>query len=166
MLKNEEEMKEFAEFVANSFLNNPKNSKGKISKKFQEKVSEGATIIALYGDLGSGKTTFTKYFISAFGIKQIVTSPTFVIEKIYKIPPLSQKPLGGPATKFRHIIHIDAYRLESGKDMEDLGWKEISENPENIILIEWPEKIADILPKDIKKIEFKFVDEDKREVVF
>ena len=108
--------------------------------------------------MGSGKTTFTKGFVSAFGVKQNVTSPTFVIEKIYKLP----KSLG----KFKHIIHIDAYRLSGGEEMIELGWKEIIENPENIILVEWPEKIADILPKNIKKIEFTFVDENQRIVKY
>ena len=140
-IKNLEEMKKFAISVAN---------KTKIGKK--------ATIFCLYGDLGSGKTTFTKGFVSAFGVKQNVTSPTFVIEKIYKLPKL----LG----KFKHIIHIDAYRLSGGEEMIELGWKEIIENPENIILVEWPEKIADILPKNIKKIEFTFVDENQRIVKY
>lgn len=124
-----------------------------ISIANKTKIGKKATIFCLYGDLGSGKTTFTKGFVSAFGVKQNVTSPTFVIEKIYKLP----KP-----TNFQHIIHIDAYRLNSGEEMIELGWNEIIENPENIILIEWPEKIVDILPKNIKKIEFTFVDEDKR----
>ncbi len=146
-IKNLEEMEVFARGVAEGILNGG--------------VLEKATIIALYGDLGSGKTTFTKSFISAFGVKQTVTSPTFVIEKVYK--------LGGRASKlggFKHIIHIDAYRLSSGEEMKELGWEEISNDPKNIILIEWPEKIGDILPKNVNKINFKFIDENKREVHF
>jgi len=139
VLKNLEEMEKFAKSIAD------KSSKAKALKK--------ALIFGLYGDLGSGKTTFTKSFIEAFGVKQTVTSPTFVIEKIYKLP---------KEQKFRHIIHIDAYRLGGGEEMIELGWNEIIQNPKNIILIEWPEKIADILPKDLKKIKFEFVDEDKR----
>ncbi|MDD2935240.1 MAG: tRNA (adenosine(37)-N6)-threonylcarbamoyltransferase complex ATPase subunit type 1 TsaE [Candidatus Pacebacteria bacterium] len=141
-IKNLEEMRKFAISVAN---------KTKVGKK--------AVIFGLYGDLGSGKTTFTKGFVESFGVKQNVTSPTFVIEKIYKLP---NKPLGRPTSKFKHIIHIDAYRLSGGEEMLELGWNEIIENLENIILIEWPEKINDILPKNIKKIEFTFVDENKR----
>ena len=126
---------------------------------FAKKIAQGikkekkAVVFGLYGDLGSGKTTFTKGFVSAFGVKQNVTSPTFVIEKIYKL---------SKANNFKHIIHIDAYRLNGGEEMIELGWNEIIENSENIILIEWPNNISDILPKKIKKIEFTFVDENKR----
>jgi len=152
ILENLKEMEEFAESVANKICRSP--------------VSVRATVLGLYGDLGSGKTTFTKSFISAFGVKQTVTSPTFVIEKIYKLP----KQKVGNATpnknRFKNIIHIDAYRLGSGEEMKDLDWDKISNDLQNIILIEWPEKISDILPKDMKKIEFKFINEDKREVGF
>ena len=130
-------------------------------KIFSTKDNKKALVIILKGDLGSGKTTFTRFFIKNFGIRQYITSPTFVIEKIYKIPNFKIN-----KNHFKKIIHIDAYRLEGGNDMKDLGWDKIVNNPENIILIEWPEKIVDILPKDAKKIEFKFVDEDKREVIY
>ncbi len=150
ILKNLEEMEKFAESIANEII------KGKAFDK--------AVVVGLYGDLGSGKTTFTKSFISAFGVKQTVTSPTFVIEKIYKLPKVNNLPASRQG--FRHIIHIDAYRLNSGEEMKDLGWEKISSDPKNIILIEWPEKIIDILPEDTKKIYFKFVDESTREVSF
>ena len=116
----------------------------------------GATLVALYGDLGSGKTTFTQTIAKILGVTETVTSPTFVIEKIYK---LSHQ-------HFSHMIHIDAYRLESGKEMLSLGWQEIISNPKNIIFLEWPEKIADILPSDIKKLSFTFIDETTREINF
>jgi len=151
-IKNLEEMKKFAKSIAEKFAQG--NESDKLTK---------AIVFGLYGDLGSGKTTFAKSFVSAFGVKQTVTSPTFVIEKIYKLP---KQKLGNRVSKFKHIIHIDAYRLNGGEEMIELGWNEIIENSENIILIEWPEKISDILPKDIKKIEFKFVDEDERLVEY
>jgi tRNA threonylcarbamoyladenosine biosynthesis protein TsaE len=115
-----------------------------------------ATIVALHGDLGAGKTTFTQSVAKALGVTETVTSPTFVIEKIYK---LDHK-------NFSHLIHIDAYRLESGKELETLGWNEIAEDPKNVIFIEWPEKVADILPENIKHIYFTHVDEGTREILF
>ena len=136
-------MEVFAKFVADEINRRP--------------ASVEAIVLGLYGDLGSGKTTFTKSFISSFGVKQTVTSPTFVIEKIYKLP---------KKNKFNHIIHIDAYRLNDENEMKDLGWDKILNDPKNIILIEWPERISDILPKNTKRIYFKFVDENKREVSF
>ncbi len=143
-LKNLKEMEKFAKSVAEKISSAPGTGR--------------AVILELRGDLGSGKTTFAQFFVKAFGVKQIVTSPTFVIEKIYK--------LISKAYKFEHIIHIDAYRLGSGEEMKDLGWDRISSDSENIILIEWPEKIVDILPKDTIKINFEFIDENKREVSF
>jgi len=127
-----------------------------IAKKFIDSLKSGteAMIVGLSGDLGSGKTTFTQAVARLMGIKDAVTSPTFVIEKIYKIS----------HSHFDHLIHIDAYRLESGKELVTLGWKEIAENPKNLILVEWPEKVVDILPENIKKIEFKFIDENTREI--
>ena len=113
-----------------------------------------ATVVGLSGDLGSGKTTFSQCVAKILGVNENVTSPTFVIEKIYELT-------GQP---FKHLIHIDCYRLESASEMAKLGWAEIVADPNNLILVEWPEKIADILPADMIKIDFKFIDEKTREI--
>ncbi|NQV87953.1 MAG: tRNA (adenosine(37)-N6)-threonylcarbamoyltransferase complex ATPase subunit type 1 TsaE [Parcubacteria group bacterium] len=128
-----------------------------IAKDFAEKLStsQKATVLGFYGDLGSGKTTFTQNLALALGITETVTSPTFVIEKIYKLKD----------QKFTHLIHIDAYRIEKSSEMLHLGWQEIIDDSKNLIVIEWPERIADILPADVKKIEFIFIDETTREIV-
>lgn len=142
-----------------------------IAKKFVGNLlsnpvtKSGAFVIALYGDLGSGKTTFVKAVVKALGLEKTVTSPTFVIEKIYPIRTDGRKrPTSNGAGQFENLIHIDAYRLKSGEELKSLGWEEISKNPKNIIFIEWPENVKDIIPKDAKKIEFKFVDENTREI--
>lgn len=130
----------------------------KAAKEFVEKIAkcvhEGALIVAMYGDLGSGKTTFVKAAAKAFGLSDTVTSPTFVIEKIYKLQD----------QVFDNLIHIDAYRLESGEELKTLGWEEISKNPQNIIFIEWPENVKTVLPEEKLKIYFKFIDENTREI--
>ena len=130
----------------------------KVAKEFLAKIivknENGASIVGLYGDLGSGKTAFTQEAAKCLGVKETVTSPTFVIEKIYKLD----------HQNFDHLIHIDAYRLGSGNELLNLGWEEIAKNPKNIIFIEWPERIAEILPNDIKKIQLTFVDENTREI--
>ena len=126
-----------------------------VQSVIQTKILDSAFIVALYGDLGSGKTTFVKAVAKAFGLKNTVTSPTFVIEKIYKIN----------NSVFDHLIHIDAYRLKNEDELKHLGWEEISKNPKNIIFIEWPENVKDLIPSDVKKIEFKFIDENVREIV-
>jgi len=130
----------------------------KIARDFVEKEfvknRESAFVVGFYGDLGSGKTAFTQAAAKCLGVKETVTSPTFVIEKIYKLD----------HQDFDHLIHIDAYRLKGGDELLHLGWEEIAKNPKNIIFIEWPERIAEILPNDIKKIQLTFVDENTREI--
>ena len=98
---------------------------------------DSATLVALSGDLGAGKTAFIKAVAHALGVAETVTSPTFVLEKIYQ--------LGSSASKFKRLIHIDAYRLESGSDLAPLGFDELMKSSENLIFLEWPEKVADTL---------------------
>ncbi len=130
----------------------------KIAREFAKKIlkqkRDKALVVGLYGDLGSGKTTFVQMLAKILGIKESITSPTFVILKNYRLL----------TANYLLLIHIDAYRLESGKELEKLGWKEISDNPENIILIEWPERVSEILPSDMIKINFEFVDENTRKI--
>ncbi|MSU45131.1 MAG: tRNA (adenosine(37)-N6)-threonylcarbamoyltransferase complex ATPase subunit type 1 TsaE [Candidatus Zambryskibacteria bacterium] len=102
--------------------------------------NDSAVVVGLYGNLGAGKTAFTKCVASSLGVPDSITSPTFVIEKIYVLK----------NQKFTHLIHIDAYRLEKAEELLHLGWKEIISDPKNLILIEWPENVADIMPEHIK----------------
>lgn len=97
---------------------------------------ETATVVGLYGELGSGKTTFMKYVAKELGVKENIVSPTFVLMKRFRIP----------STKFQTLIHIDAYRIEKDGEMVNLGWNEIISDSNNLIFIEWPEKIASIMP--------------------
>ncbi len=100
------------------------------------KQEEGATIVALSGDLGAGKTTLSQAVARELGVKENVVSPTFVIMKIYELE----------RQKWKHLIHIDAYRLESALELEKLGWKELCRDSQNLILIEWPERVASGIP--------------------
>lgn len=144
------------EIISNSLKETEKIAHDFVNKLQNSGPQNNATVVGLMGDLGSGKTTFTKAVASSLGIKNSITSPTFVIEKIYKIE------IG----KFKKLIHIDVYRLESSKELSVLNWNEIVNNPENLILIEWAEKVQDLLPKDSIKIEFEFIDENKRKIKF
>lgn len=117
-------------------------------------TTEGATVLGLSGELGSGKTTFVKAFARALGVEEHVTSPTFVLEKIYKLE----------RADFDHLIHIDAYRLESGSELLTLGWGEMMANPKNLIVIEWPERVAEVLPSTMKTLRFVFIDDSTREI--
>ena len=113
----------------------------------------GATVVGLYGDLGAGKTSFTQGVAHALGIQENVVSPTFVIEKIYELF----------GKRFSHLIHIDAYRIETSNELLHLGWNEIISNPKNLILIEWPERVLDIMPPHIK-IQFTHTGNEGREI--
>lgn len=116
---------------------------------------DGATVLCLSGDLGAGKTAFAKELGSLLGInKDEITSPTFVIEKIYKIT----------HPHFTHFIHIDAYRLEKGSELLSLGWEEIIADTNNLICIEWPEKVKEIIPQSAITLSLKFIDENTREI--
>ena len=135
----------------------------KIAEDFVKKLSLGfynnALVVGLYGDLGSGKTTFTQAIAKIFGIKEDITSPTYVIMKSYKINQNST--LNIPHS---NLIHIDAYRLNSSKELLVLGFDKIVSDPRNIIFIEWPEIVRDILPENHLKINFNFIGENEREI--
>jgi tRNA threonylcarbamoyladenosine biosynthesis protein TsaE len=115
----------------------------------------GATTIALSGDLGAGKTTFAQGIARALGVQESVTSPTFVIEKIYQLE----------GKLFERLIHIDAYRLNDPHELEVLGWKEIIADPVNLIIIEWPEKVASLIPEGAIRISLAGSG-DSREVTY
>lgn len=117
--------------------------------------TDSATIIALSGDLGAGKTTFAQGIARALGVDENVTSPTFVIEKIYQLENQA----------FARLIHIDAYRLNDPHELEVLGWKEIIADPLNLIVIEWPEKVGELIPVDAMHVSFDGSG-DSREIVY
>ena len=118
------------------------------------KRKNSACIVLLSGNLGAGKTAFVKAIAKILGIKERITSPTFVLMRKYGIPE------GGK------LIHIDAYRLENKKELTALNWDAISRDSRNIIFLEWPEKVFTRSPRGAKKIAFKFVDEKTREINF
>jgi tRNA threonylcarbamoyladenosine biosynthesis protein TsaE len=101
--------------------------------------SEAATVVALSGELGAGKTTFVQAIARELGIDRVVASPTFVIEKIYTLPHKTSR-------GFARLVHIDAYRLRFVKELAVLGWGELVQAPGNLILVEWPEKVASLIP--------------------
>lgn len=122
--------------------NSEKETKA-LAKKLARK--RHGNIIALTGELGAGKTVFAQGFAKGLGVTEKIISPTFILIRQY---PISKKTL----------YHVDLYRVEN---FQGLGLKEIFENPNNIVLIEWAEKIKD-LPKNTKKITIEKLEGDKR----
>ena len=114
-----------------------------------------ATLVALSGELGSGKTTFVQCVARTLGVQENITSPTFVIMKKFSIFNF----------QFSNLYHLDAYRLERGEELAKLGLEEIVAEPRNLIFLEWPENVKNVLPKDIPKISFEFIDENTRKIV-
>ena len=144
-------------FKKMKYISNSLKETEKIARDFIRSLApkiSGATVIGLYGNLGAGKTTFAQVAAKVLRVEETVTSPTFVIEKIYELT----------GKKFAHLIHIDAYRLEKSEELLHLGWQDIISNPENLILVEWPERIADIMPKHIRVKLEALENEKSREV--
>lgn len=129
--------------------NETKNLAKKISKEIKGRV------FALYGDLGVGKTTFVQGFAQGLGIKDKIISPTFVLIRQHLIP----------KTK-KILYHVDLYRLENPEDTKHLGIEEIMENPDNIVLIEWAERVNNLLPKNTLKISIENIGENNRKITF
>ncbi|MFY9493005.1 MAG: tRNA (adenosine(37)-N6)-threonylcarbamoyltransferase complex ATPase subunit type 1 TsaE [Minisyncoccia bacterium] len=129
------------------------------TKKLAKKLLKTApSVIALYGDLGAGKTTLVQFLARALGVKEKVLSPTFVIIKIYVLP--AQAWLG-----YSFLTHIDAYRLKSAEELLGLGLRDILKDKENIVVVEWPEKIEKYLPKHTVKVYFETVGPKERKVL-
>ncbi|MFA6386744.1 MAG: tRNA (adenosine(37)-N6)-threonylcarbamoyltransferase complex ATPase subunit type 1 TsaE [Candidatus Paceibacterota bacterium] len=141
------------------------NNKEQIIKEIIKKALLGkknnATIISLSGDLGAGKTTITKEIAKQLGIKENVVSPTFVIMKIYKLESNSKH-----YSNFKKLIHIDAYRIEDAKEFINFDWEEIISDKENLVVLEWPEKIKKIIPKNAINISLSHIDEETRQIEF
>jgi tRNA threonylcarbamoyladenosine biosynthesis protein TsaE len=108
------------------------------------KPGKMAVVIALRGDLGAGKTTFTQGFFRGLGIKQDPVSPTFVVMRRYKVP----------SKHYKDIYHLDAYRLKKAEDLAVLGFEDILSDQKNIILVEWPENVKGVIPRDAVRMRF------------
>jgi len=129
-----------------------------INAIWQQKDSKRkqALVISLEGNLGSGKTEFLKGIAKGIKLKEKVFSPTFLIMKRFI---LKHKP-------FRFLWHLDCYRLKRISEMKELDFQEIIKNPQNIIFIEWGDKIKRLLPKNHWTIKFSIKGESKRLLEF
>ncbi len=118
-----------------------------LAKKLAKSI-RGGEIFALSGELGSGKTTFAKHLGKALGVKQNISSPTFVIMQEYKIP----GKLGSENPLF--LYHLDVYRAHTKKDIASLGLEQIWKQDNTVTVIEWADKIKGIIPKKAILIDF------------
>ena len=122
-----------------------------IAKEFSNRVKEG-DIICLRGDLGAGKTQFVRGFVEGFGFSgNEVSSPTFTVINEY---------CGDLC-----IYHFDCYRLEHFSEAVEIGAEEYMYG-DGITIIEWPDKISELLPNDSVNITIQVISENKREIIF
>lgn len=128
----------------------------KIIDKIERIKSNKAKVIALHGDLGAGKTTLTKQILKILSPKSTTKSPTFVIMRRFEV---SYK-------QINTLIHIDAYRLKNEEDLLKLRFKEILSDPETIIVLEWPEVISKLLPKNTVHVFLSHKGKEEREVKY
>jgi tRNA threonylcarbamoyladenosine biosynthesis protein TsaE len=129
-----------------------------LGEKFAREL-KGGEVIGLIGNLGAGKTVFVKGMASSMEIKNKITSPTFVLMKIYKIP---KSNLQNPISR---LVHIDAYRLKSGKEILSTGAEEYFNKPDSIVIIEWADKIKEVLPKKTKFVKITSNNKNKRKII-
>ncbi|NCN12043.1 tRNA (adenosine(37)-N6)-threonylcarbamoyltransferase complex ATPase subunit type 1 TsaE [Candidatus Kaiserbacteria bacterium] len=120
--------------------------------RYYKKNKDSFLVLALEGDLGAGKTTFTQQLGRVLGVRESITSPTFTIMKQYALD----------HTDFDSLVHIDGYRFESESEAEPLHLDELLVTPRAIICIEWPERIASCIPAEAVMISITIGDKEQR----
>lgn len=136
------------------FISSSEQQTFDFAKNFAKKL-KGGEIIGLIGGLGAGKTIFTKGLAAGLGVKKTITSPTFVLMKIYK----TKHP------KIKHLVHIDAYRLKSAQDLTAIGADEYFNKTATVIIIEWADIIKSGLPDKIKYVNI-FINNNQRMIKY
>jgi tRNA threonylcarbamoyladenosine biosynthesis protein TsaE len=116
-----------------------------------------ARVVALFGELGSGKTVFARGFLKALGVRERIISPTFVFVRTYKLP----RNQGG----FARAYHFDLYRVRSLGDLRQIALKEALRHSQNVVLLEWAERAEKILPKDAIRVRFSHGKNERERVI-
>ena len=131
-----------------------------LEQAIEKAASTKAAVLALHGNLGAGKTAFTKSIAKILGITATITSPTFVIQKSFDMPADHVGKYGA----IKKLIHIDTYRIDLQDELVKLGWRENVADAGNLIAVEWPENIPDLLPRETVHVYFEFINETTREI--
>lgn len=135
------------------YILNSEKETFEFSKDFAGKL-KGGEIIGLVGNLGAGKTVFSRGLAAGLDIKNKITSPTFVLMKVYEVK----------RKNIKYFCHIDAYRLRSAQDLLAIGADDYLGKADTITLIEWADKIKTILPPQTRIINIKIQNGTKREI--
>lgn len=125
----------------------------------QAETERKATVLALRGDLGAGKTTFTQYLGKELGVETQISSPTFNIMKIYQLPEPEAEP-----SDFTHLVHLDVYRFDDKNELAPLRFSDYLQEKGNLVVVEWADKINEALPPETVFLDFVTVSENERQV--
>lgn len=134
------------------FISNSEKQTFYFAKKLPKKLT-GGEVIGLIGNLGAGKTVFVKGLAAGLGIKKNITSPTFVLMRVYSVR---------HHQTIKKLVHIDAYRIKKAHDLIAIGAKEYFNQPGTITVIEWADKIKKILPRKTKFVKIQLRGGNKR----
>lgn len=123
------------------------------SSALAKALEERSAVLALEGDLGAGKTTFTQSLAFALGVRRPVTSPTFTLVCEYPLPDSK-----------RRLVHMDLYRLSDESDLDALGFYEYLQSGD-VVCIEWPDRAGDSIPPDAIRLRFEFGDKPDERII-
>jgi len=153
--------------MQNKYISHSVEETKEIARQIAKQLTHNR-VLALYGDLGSGKTTFVRFFVESLGIKARVQSPTFVLHRIYTDNDKSGDDVKDHNVKRGNvkltINHFDLYRITTANALVDLGLAEVFAQANSISLIEWPIIAESVLPPDSIKIYFEYLDETTRKI--
>ncbi|MDQ5950448.1 MAG: tRNA threonylcarbamoyladenosine biosynthesis protein TsaE [Patescibacteria group bacterium] len=145
-------MKEGQKFTSKTTTETAEIAK-KILEIIEKQEVTGAFVLALSGELGAGKTTLSQEIGKILEVKETMQSPTFVIMKSYDTS----------HSIFKKLVHIDAYRIEKEEELKVLKLEELFKDKSVLVVIEWPENIKQIIPKDVLRVSIKHKSENERE---
>lgn len=136
------------QYLTTSPLQTKKAGEALAKMALGSRIGKRAFVVGLEGDLGGGKTTFLQGFAKGLGMKGRILSPTFIIIR-----------------RQDNFYHIDCYRLRGYRELLSLGFKKIITDPKNIVVIEWADRVKEIIPAGAVWVTFEFVDRNKRRIV-
>jgi tRNA threonylcarbamoyladenosine biosynthesis protein TsaE len=142
-----------------TFISSSSQETQNLAKKLLNRLAK-RNVVALYGELGSGKTTFVQGLAKALGVKSNVQSPTFTLVREHTIEARSKK----QEARWKHLVHVDCYRIDTPKDLKGASLQEYWEDKANLVVIEWAERVKDILPKDRVEICFEQTGTNTRKI--
>jgi tRNA threonylcarbamoyladenosine biosynthesis protein TsaE len=124
-----------------------------LANNYSQKL-RGGEIIGLIGELGAGKTVFTKGLAKGLGIKKHITSPTFILMNVYEVR--------NKKSEVKNFVHIDAYRINKPEELNAIGIQDYFNRDDCIVVIEWADKIKKILPKRTRFIKLQHQEKKQR----